>query len=222
MGVSGDGRRGCGRCGENHGIDAPAQFNIGAMRTPGRIRIIGGSLRGSRLDVPDRPGLRPTPDRLRETLFNWLQPLLPGSRVLDLFSGSGALALEALSRGAASAVAVERDRELARRIADNAVRLRVPNLEVVGEDALTWLARGPARAFDLVFLDPPFDLDLWTRAAAALEAGGWLAPGARVYVETPRDVSPRLPRGWTLQREARAGDVCGALWRASVEPVREH
>lgn len=192
------------------------------MRTPGRIRIIGGSLRGSRLDVPDRPGLRPTPDRLRETLFNWLQPLLPGSRVLDLFSGSGALALEALSRGAASAVAVERDRELARRIADNAVRLRVPNLEVVGEDALTWLARGPARAFDLVFLDPPFDLDLWTRAAAALEAGGWLAPGARVYVETPRDVSPRLPRGWTLQREARAGDVCGALWRASVEPVREH
>jgi 16S rRNA (guanine966-N2)-methyltransferase len=190
------------------------------MGYPGRIRIIGGSLRGSRLDVPDRPGLRPTPDRLRETLFNWLQPLLPGSRVLDLFSGSGALALEALSRGAASAVAIERDRALARRIADNAVRLRVPNLEVVSEDAFAWLARGPAQAFDLVFLDPPFELDLWTRAAAALEAGGWLAPGARVYVETPREVSLLPPQGWTLLREARAGDVSGALWRASVEPVQ--
>lgn len=183
------------------------------MKTPGRIRIISGSLRGSRLDVPERPGLRPTPDRLRETLFNWLQPRLPGSRVLDLFAGSGALALEALSRGAASAVAVERDRELARRIADNAARLRVPNLEVVGEDALAWVGRGPKHPFDIVFLDPPFDLDLWGRAATALEEGGWLAPEALVYVEAPHDMTPAIPHGWTLHRETRAGDVRGALWR---------
>ncbi|HRQ64697.1 MAG TPA: RsmD family RNA methyltransferase, partial [Xanthomonadaceae bacterium] len=109
------------------------------MKAPGRIRIIGGSLRGSRLDVPDRAGLRPTPDRLRETLFNWLIPNLPGSRVLDLFAGTGALALEALSRGAASAVAVERDRELARLLADNAARLRVPAFSVVCDDARAWL-----------------------------------------------------------------------------------
>ena len=182
------------------------------MKTMGRIRIIGGSLRGSRLDVADHPGLRPTPDRLRETLFNWLAPVIVGSRVLDLFAGSGALALEALSRGAASALAIERDRELARRIADNAARLRVPGLEVAVENALVWLSREAARPFDVVFLDPPFDADLWSKAAAALDRGGWLAPGARIYVETSRDITPVLPQSWTLLRESHAGDVLGALY----------
>jgi 16S rRNA (guanine966-N2)-methyltransferase len=186
------------------------------MNTPGRIRIIGGSLRGSRLEVPDRPGLRPTPDRLRETLFNWLQPLLPGSRVLDLFAGSGALALEALSRGAASAVAVERDRDLARLLADNVARLRVPALSVVCDDALAWLKRGPAERFDIVFLDPPFDADFWQQGADALQQGGWLKPAALIYVESPRGLEPAMPGDWNRHRTAKVGEVCGALWRSGA------
>jgi 16S rRNA (guanine966-N2)-methyltransferase len=183
------------------------------MKARGRIRIIGGSLRGSRLEVPDRSGLRPTPDRLRETLFNWLMPVLAGSRVLDLFAGSGALALEAMSRGAASAVAVERDRELARHLADNAARLRVPGLSVVCDDALAWLRRGPTGPFDIVFLDPPFDADLWSQAATALDGGGWLRPGALVYVESPRNAKPAVPPTWRSHKDAHAGDVQGVLWR---------
>jgi 16S rRNA (guanine966-N2)-methyltransferase len=184
------------------------------MKARGRIRIIGGTLRGSRLEVPDRPGLRPTPDRLRETLFNWLMPVLAGSHVLDLFAGSGALALEAMSRGAASAVAVERDRELAQQLADNAVRLRVQGLSVVCDDALAWLRRGPAQPFDIVFLDPPFDAGLWSEVAAALDEGGWLRPGALVYLESPRNVKPAVPPTWQSRKDARAGDVQGTLWRA--------
>src|SRR5690606_15336453 len=123
---------------------------------PGRIRIIGGTLRGSRLDVPDRPGLRPTADRVRETLFNWLQPVLPGARCLDAFAGTGALGLEAASRGAASVLALERDPALATALRAAVQRLGATTVEVHAADALAWLARPPDRRFDIVFLDPPF------------------------------------------------------------------
>lgn len=179
---------------------------------PGSVRIIAGHLRGSKLPVPDRPGLRPSSERVRETLFNWLQPWLHGARVLDLFAGTGALGFEAVSRGAAEALLVERDPELARSLREQAARLKVDQVKVLAEDALSWLGRSPGQAFDLVFLDPPFAAGLWEPAAAALAP--WLAPGALIYVECPRNVVPSLPQGWTLHREGHTRDVQFALHRA--------
>ncbi|MCE5231712.1 MAG: 16S rRNA (guanine(966)-N(2))-methyltransferase RsmD [Mizugakiibacter sp.] len=178
----------------------------------GRVRIVAGRLRGSKLAVPDLPGLRPTPDRVRETLFNWLAPTIEGARCLDLFAGTGALGVEALSRGAAHVTFVERDPRLAAALRDNLVRLDQPHGVVECADAQAFLRDAPA-PFDLVFLDPPFAEARWADAAAALEAGGWLKPAALVYVEAPADAAPALPAGWTLHREGRAGAVRYALYR---------
>lgn len=178
---------------------------------PRRIRVIAGTLRGSRLEVPDRPGLRPTPDRVRETLFNWLAPGIEGARCLDLFAGSGALGIEALSRGAASALFVERDPELAALLRATINRLGVVGAHLIGADANAFLA-GPATRFDVVFLDPPFDADLWARVARTLEAGDWLAPGAQIHVEWPDGRELGLPSTWRLHRASRAGAVRHALY----------
>lgn len=181
----------------------------------GTLRIVAGDLRGSRLVVPDRPGLRPTPDRVRETLFNWLAPVVDGARCLDLYAGTGALGIEALSRGASRCVFVERDRDLAQRLTDNLARLKVARGEVVNADAFVFLA-GPAPArFDLVFLDPPFDAGLWNEAAARLERGNWLSDTAFVHVEAGPDAGFVPPPNWRLHRESRAGLVHYALYRRS-------
>lgn len=181
------------------------------MTTPGRIRIIGGSLRNSRLQVPDRPGLRPTPERVRETLFNWLQPIVDGARCLDLYAGTGALGIEAMSRGAALAAFVEQDASLATALRANLARLKV-QATVVTDDAARWLSAG-GKPFDLVFLDPPFAADLWAGTAQRLEEGGWLAAGAWVYVETPRGAAPALPTHWHPHRQGHAGEVTYAVYR---------
>ena len=178
--------------------------------SPGRVRIIAGRLRGSRLEVPDVPGLRPTSDRVRETLFNWLAPQLAGARCVDLFAGSGALGLEAASRGAASVALVERDARAAAALAATAHRLQAAGVAVHGEDALSWLARQPDAAFDLAFVDPPFAAGLLDAALAALAPR--LAPGARVYVESARDAAPLVPAGWELLREGRTKEVRYALY----------
>ncbi len=190
-------------------------MNGGRKPGPGRIRIIGGSLRNSRLDVPDLPGLRPTAERVRETLFNWLAPVIDGARCLDLFAGTGALGIEALSRGAANAQFVERDTRAAQALRDNLVRLKVSNGQVTALDAVQFL-RGAPQAQDLVFLDPPFALELWSVLAQQLEQGGWLAAQAWVYVESPRAVAPALPPNWQLHREGHAGEVRFALYRRSL------
>lgn len=179
---------------------------------PGRIRIIGGSLRNSRLNVPDLPGLRPTPERVRETLFNWLAPTLAGVRALDLCAGTGALGIEALSRGAAAAQFVEPERAVADALRANLARLKVNDGEVSAIEASHFL-RGAPRRFGLVFLDPPFTLHLWTPLAQQLEQAGWLTDAAQVYVESPREVSPTLPANWALHREGHAGEVRYALYR---------
>jgi 16S rRNA (guanine966-N2)-methyltransferase len=177
---------------------------------PGHVRIIAGRLRGSRLPVPAAPGLRPTADRLRETLFNWLQGEVEGRRALDLFAGTGALGLEAVSRGAADVVLVERDPALVRSLEESLRRLKVGNARVEQADALAWLARGPEPRFDLVFLDPPFDAGLWQRAAQALAP--WLAPRAWIYVELARAAEFQPPDGWRLHRESGSRDVRGVLY----------
>lgn len=179
------------------------------------MRIVAGRLRGSRLDVPDAPGLRPTPDRVRETVFNWLAPWIEGARVLDLFAGTGALGIEALSRGAAEVVFVERDAALVAALRANLERLKQPQGRVVRGDGLAEIAALDG-SFDIVFLDPPFDAELWSSAATALEARGRLRPGAFVYVEAPAGAAPVLPPDWRLHRESRAGAVYFALYRRGV------
>jgi 16S rRNA (guanine966-N2)-methyltransferase len=181
-------------------------------RAPGSIRIIGGSLRGSRLPVPDAPGLRPTSDRIRETLFNWLAPVISGARALDLYAGTGALGLEALSRGAREVVLVEHDPALADGLKQTIARLKVDGANVVNGAAERYLAGG-SQPFDVVFLDPPYDEALWREAAQALEQGAWLAADARIYLESPRGTVPELPPNWVLQREGEAGAVRYALYR---------
>lgn len=178
----------------------------------GRIRIIGGHLRNSRLDVPDLPGLRPTAERVRETLFNWLTPVISGVRCLDLCAGTGALGIEALSRGAGSVQFVERDAKAAQALRDNLARLKAQGGQVTATDAQLYL-QGTPQPFGLVFLDPPFAQDLWTPLARRMEEGGWLAPSAWIYVESPRQTAPALPANWMQHRDGAAGDVRYALYR---------
>ena len=188
----------------------PPAAPAAALRGTGQVRIIGGRWRGTKLAVPERPGLRPSSDRVRETLFNWLMPALPGARVLDLFAGTGVLGLEALSRGAAQAVLVERDPGLATALRGAVAKLAAP-AEVHAADALAWLG-GRHEAFDLVFLDPPFADGLWDRALEALVPR--LSPEAWIYVESPADVVPAVPPAWALHREGRTREVRYALYRA--------
>ncbi|HET6631319.1 MAG TPA: 16S rRNA (guanine(966)-N(2))-methyltransferase RsmD [Rhodanobacteraceae bacterium] len=187
------------------------------MTPPGRIRIIGGRLRGSRLAVPESAGLRPTPDRVRETLFNWLREVIDGARCLDLFAGSGAVGIEALSRGAAAVQFVEREAPIAGILRANLERLKVEGGSVACADALDYL-RSPPQPFDLVFLDPPFALDLAPPCAEALERGGWLAPRAMIYVEQPAQRLPRLPPNWRPMRQGVAGALSYTLLQREAAP----
>jgi 16S rRNA (guanine(966)-N(2))-methyltransferase RsmD len=176
------------------------------LRRPGpanEVRLIGGFLRRRKLPVADRPGLRPTPDRVRETLFNWLGQDLTGWRVLDAFAGSGALGFEAASRGAADVVLLEHDPVLAHGLRTTAQRLGAGAVRVVAGDALAWMARAAPASFDLVLLDPPFDAGL--HVAALQAAAPLLRADAFAYVEAPRPVEP--PAGWTGYRAGRAGAV---------------
>lgn len=183
------------------------------------MRIIAGRLRGSRIAVPDRPGLRPTPDRLRETLFNWLAPWIDGARCLDLYAGTGALGIEALSRGAAGCVFVERDAGLAAALRENLARLGASGGEVVQGEALAYL-RGASVRFDVVFVDPPFDAAAWDAVLAVLEECGVLGGGALIHVESPRDAGHAAPPGWQVHRQGHAGEVSHVLYRrAKADPL---
>ena len=181
-----------------------------ANRRPGSLRIIAGRWRGRRIPLPDNAAVRPTGDRIRETLFNWLQADIRGARCLDLFAGSGALGLEALSRGAAAVTFVDADPEIAQHLRKIVHALGADTAEIIAADAYRYLGGSPA-AFDVVFLDPPFgNADLGN--LCTLLAGGWLAPGARVYVETGRDQDlPELPAESVWLREKTAGKVRYAL-----------
>ncbi|CAK0744824.1 16S rRNA m(2)G966 methyltransferase [Gammaproteobacteria bacterium] len=179
-----------------------------SLRGSNQLRIIGGQWRGRRLPFPDAVGLRPTPDRVRETLFNWLQGVVTGARCLDLFAGSGALGLEALSRGAAKTVLVEHNPMVATALRKHLVQLdTVGHGQVVQADAMNYL-QGPSQPFDIVFLDPPFHQGWIARCCPLLEERGWLAQGAWIYLETEVGLSPEpLPLGWELVRTRQAGQV---------------
>ncbi|NUP84768.1 MAG: 16S rRNA (guanine(966)-N(2))-methyltransferase RsmD [Burkholderiaceae bacterium] len=168
------------------------------------MRLIGGQFRRSKLPVADRPGLRPTPDRVRETVFNWLGQSLEGWRCLDAFAGSGALGFEAASRGAAEVVLLERDPALAASLRACQARLGAAAVRVECADALTWMAACAPGRFELVFIDPPFDAGL--HAAALARAVPLVAVAGYVYVEAPEPLTAP-PQGCTLWRQGRAGAV---------------
>jgi 16S rRNA (guanine966-N2)-methyltransferase len=184
------------------------------------LRIVGGSLRGRKWTFPDSAGLRPTPDRVRETLFNWLMPHIAGQRVLDLFAGSGALAFEALSRGAASAVLVESDRAAAAGLRETAARFGLAQARIEGGDALGFLHALPVAAFDLILLDPPFGSGLLAPALRRIGEKPVLADGGFCYLELPAaDDLPPLPAGWTVHRSGKAGEVGYHLLHAPTRAV---
>jgi 16S rRNA (guanine(966)-N(2))-methyltransferase RsmD len=186
---------------------------------PSAVRIIGGQWKRSKLPVADAPGLRPSPDRVRETLFNWLGNDLSGWRCLDAFAGSGALGFEAASRGAAAVLLIERDRRLARSLRESQQRLDATAVRVEAADALAWMRRADAGSFELVFIDPPFDADLFEPALAA--AAPLVVPGGFVYLEADRafDDGAVAPLQLRLHRHGRAGNVHFHLLQRVTAPA---
>ncbi len=182
--------------------------------TPSHVRIIGGQWRGRKIAFGDAQGLRPTPDRVRETLFNWLAPDIHGARCLDLFAGSGALGLEALSRGAEHCTFVEatgstlKDIQAALSLLDAATRA-----DCHGIDALRFCQQGQS-PYDIVFLDPPFGQNLVEACCAALDASALVTDNGAIYIETGADEpEPVVPKHWQLARDKRAAGVAYRLYR---------
>ena len=172
------------------------------------MRIIAGAWRGRRVSFPDIPGLRPTPDRVRETLFNWLQHSLAQTRCLDLFAGSGALGLEALSRGAAEVVFVEQSRAAARNLTEQLKLLGAGQKGRVMEMGAARFLKEGGQPFDIAFLDPPFGQDALAQYVPLLEGGNWLKADGLVYLENPRaEGIPKLPEHWELLKSKSAGEV---------------
>ncbi|MGJ8668137.1 MAG: 16S rRNA (guanine(966)-N(2))-methyltransferase RsmD [Oceanococcus sp.] len=187
------------------------------MSKPGQLRLIAGHWRGRVLPVAELPELRPTPNRVRETLFNWLAPDIEGIRVLDMFAGTGALGFEALSRGAGHVTLLESHPAAIRQLQASARTLDVSaeRIDIHSGDAFANLAR--LGQFDLVFLDPPFPADLWHQALAALPPH--LAPGHRVYLESPRNWAPPTDNGWQVRKEKKAADVAFRLLDYSAPSI---
>ncbi|RJT19697.1 16S rRNA (guanine(966)-N(2))-methyltransferase [Buttiauxella izardii] len=182
----------------------------------GQIRIIGGQWRGRKLPVPDSPGLRPTTDRVRETLFNWLAPSMVDATVLDCFAGSGALGLEALSRYASRATLLEMDRNVSQQLQKNLVTLKANNAKVVNTNTLNFLAQ-PGEPHTIVFVDPPFRKGLLDETLALLESNDWLADEALIYVESEvENGMPAVPASWSLHREKVAGQVAYRLFSREI------
>lgn len=183
------------------------------IETDGELRIIGGQWRGRKLRFPALPGLRPSPDRVRETLFNWLAPEISGARCLDLFAGSGVLGLEALSRGASFCQFLDSSILATQRIEAHLTLLSCREADVQSTDALQWLQQKPNTTFNTVFLDPPFRQGLLEECCTRLEANGWLAARAWIYIEAASDEAPpAVPPTWQLHRDKRAGQVAYRLY----------
>jgi len=180
-----------------------------------KLRIIAGDWRSRQLVFADTPGLRPTPSRVRETVFNWLQQDVRGSRCLDLFAGSGALGFEAASRGAKSVVMVENNAMACRLIKENTVKLSADQIKIKQADVFNFLA-GDATPFDIIFLDPPFSKGLAPQACHWLEDKGWLAAQAKIYVEVESQlILDDMPENWTCLKNKQAGEVAYYLFERS-------
>ena len=173
----------------------------------GQLRIIAGKWRGRKLTILDVEGLRPTPDRVRETVFNWLQAYIGGAVCLDLFSGSGALGFEAASRGADAVTLVEVNAKAAQQLQQNNNDLTAKNCQIEHKTAQQFLVEN-VQQYDIVFIDPPYQADVWTEIAEQLQDTNALADEALIYLECPSQKNlPRLPECWQLLKEKKAGDV---------------
>jgi len=182
-----------------------------------RLRIIGGRWRGRKLSFPDIEGLRPTPDRVRETVFNWLQPVIQGARCLDLYCGSGAFGFEAGSRGAAEVVMVDSNRDVTATLQEHSGLLKAQGMQIVQRDILAFLQTTESSPFDIVFLDPPYSKNLLFPCCEQLETSGWLKQGATIYLEAEHEIDQAcLPSGWILAKSKRAGQVNYHLARREV------
>ncbi|MFO7994525.1 MAG: 16S rRNA (guanine(966)-N(2))-methyltransferase RsmD [Marinobacter sp.] len=180
----------------------------------GELRIIGGDWRSRKLRFPEAGGVRPTPARTRETLFNWLSFHIAGSRCLDLFTGSGALGLEALSRGAGTTVFVDHTPELAQALRSNLRLLKTEDGEVACQNVDTYLAQTPTKPFDILFMDPPFRQGWLEKLFPMIANNGWVKPGSWIYVEHESELpTPATPANWTLHRQKTAGQVTYCLFR---------
>ncbi|HHJ39419.1 MAG: 16S rRNA (guanine(966)-N(2))-methyltransferase RsmD [Methylothermaceae bacteria B42] len=184
------------------------------------VRIIAGQWRGRKLHFPALPGLRPTPARVRETLFNWLREDLIDARCLDLFAGSGALGFEAASRGARVVVQVEAHPKVIRSLERNRRSLEASQIETVGADAIRFLKQAPSEPFDVVFLDPPFEKKLIEPCATALEQWQWLSNHAFIYIEAESQLKELpVPGNWRLWKSKTTGDVGYHLFSREVTRI---
>lgn len=190
-----------------------ASSSSSAKGSTGFIRIISGLWRGRKLPVHDAQGLRPTTDRVKETLFNWLAPEIPHAKCLDLFAGSGGLGFEAASRQAELVTMVELNKQAYQQLTQNAQQLKATNIEIHHQDALTFLQQA-GKAYDIVFIDPPFRQGLLEQTLNLLQQNGWLTDHGLVYIETEKELQlPPLPPQWQLHREKTAGQVCYRLYQ---------
>lgn len=178
----------------------------------GQLRIIGGDFRGRKLPVLDAEGLRPTSDRVRETLFNWLQFEIPGAHCLDLFSGSGALSFEAVSRGAKSATLLELNSANAKQLKVNLLQLKMEQARVYEVDSLQWLNQKAEQPYDVVFIDPPFHKGMMQTSVNLLFENGYVTEHTYLYLEQEKGLDwPALPEGWHLKKEKKTSKVQFAL-----------
>lgn len=181
----------------------------------GSIRIIGGKYKGRKLPVLSQDGLRPTTDRVKETLFNWLMPVIQDATCLDCFSGSGSLAFEALSRGAKCVVMLEKNKQTAAQLKKNSLLLKSDNLAIHTTDSLNYLNQSALQQFDIVFIDPPFHQGLASKTISYLETYNWLQNDAYIYVETEINypLIAHIPTNWQLHREKKMGQVHSYLFK---------
>ena len=194
------------------------QQNPSQNRAPsGQVRIISGLWRGRKLPVHDAEGLRPTTDRVKETLFNWIAQDVPNAKCLDLFAGSGGLGFECASRQAESVIMLEMNAQAFNQLKTNIATLKATNIEAINTDSLAYLKQSGS-PFDVVFIDPPFRKGLLDETLQLLEQNGWLADNAMIYIETEKELSlPELPESWQLYREKSAGQVCYRLFERTTE-----
>ncbi|EMX0223734.1 TPA: 16S rRNA (guanine(966)-N(2))-methyltransferase RsmD [Vibrio fluvialis] len=194
------------------------QQNPSQKRAPsGQVRIISGLWRGRKLPVHDAEGLRPTTDRVKETLFNWLAQDIPHARCLDLFAGSGGLGFESASRQADKVTMLEMNPQAFAQLKTNIAALKASNIEAVNTDTLAYLKQ-PGQAYDVVFIDPPFRQGLLQETVLLLEQNGWLAANAMIYIESEKELPlTELPESWQLYREKIAGQVCYRLFERTSE-----
>ena len=180
----------------------------------GSIRIIGGKWRGRKLAVLDKQGLRPTTDRIKETLYNWLMPVIYDSECLDCFSGSGSLGFEAASRGAKSVILLEKDKQVVQLLNKNKQIISGDTIEIHQTNTLIWLNQPAQKQFDIVFIDPPFHQSLVAQTVSQLEKNNWLKSFAYIYIETEKDyeLMTHIPTNWQLHREKIVGQVHSYLF----------